>query len=78
MWIGKIPIRSAFDDRIRRALGHAADSTYIGAIVAKIRIDDVSLFGCVGADGITRAGRTAGVTHDAEVWFDDMHFIFFG
>lgn len=68
--------RLAFEDRVGRALGHAADGTHIRAVVAEISVDDISLFGGMRADGIARAGGTAGVTHDAEIGFDEIHNIY--
>ena len=60
-------------NRVNGALWHAADGTHIGAAVTGILVDDVGLFSGVCAHCISRADRTASVTHDAEIWFDSKH-----
>ncbi len=62
-----------FYDRVGRALRHTADGAHVRAVVAEVGVDHVGFFRGVGADGVARAYRAAGVAHDAEVGLDQIH-----
>ena len=62
-----------FDDRVGRALRHAADCAHVGAIVAEFRVDHVGLIARVCADCIAGAYWTARVAHDTKIWFNEIH-----
>jgi len=66
----------ALEDRVRRTLRNTTNRRHVLAIVAEVGIDDVGLVRFMDADCVAGTSRTAGVTHDAEIGFDDMHIIF--